>query len=92
MTLNAVKRLEYIQKTITPKELIDNAGYPTFYKKTPHRTGNAQRHTTKTSSSIDANYPYAKRLDEGWSNQSPNGMVKPTIIAIQDYIRKKLGV
>lgn len=92
MTLNAVKRLEYIQKTITPKELIDNAGYPTFIKSTPVKTGNARRHTKKTSTEIDANYPYAKRLDEGWSRQSPKGMIAPTIAAIRAYIKKKLGV
>lgn len=90
MALNSAKRIEYIQKTITTKELID-VGFPTFYKKTPHRSGNAQRHTTKSSTSIDANYPYAHRLDQGYSHQSPQGMVKPTIDAIRAYIKKKLG-
>lgn len=92
MALNSVKRLEYIQKTITAKELIDNAGYPTFYKNTAIKSGNARRHTTKTNTEIDANYPYAKRLDQGWSKQFPKGMVKPTIDAIRAYIKKKLGV
>jgi hypothetical protein len=91
MTLKSVKKLENIQKTITSQQLT-NVGYPTFYKKTPILTGNARRHTTKTTNSIDANYPYAKRLDEGYSSQSREGMVKPTIEVIREYIRKQLGV
>jgi hypothetical protein len=34
---------------------------------------------------IYASYPYAQRLDEGWSRQSPDGMTKPT----EDFIQKR---
>ena len=36
---------------------------------------------------INANYPYAKRLDEGYSNQSPDGMTKPT----EAFIKKRVA-
>ena len=91
MTLKAVQRLEYIQKNITAKQLVD-VGYPVFYKNTAIDTGNARNHTTKTTSEIDASYPYARRLDNGWSKQFPRGMTKPTLIAIRAYIKKTLGV
>lgn len=90
MTLKSVDRLNYIQRTITAEELT-KVGYPVFVDNTPIRTGNARRKTVKLSTEIDANYPYAKRLDQGYSRQKPNGMVKPTIQAVRDYVRKKLG-
>ena len=58
--------------------------YKVFVKETPVRSGNARRNTKyqKTKKQINANYPYAQRLDEGYSKQSPEGMVKPT----EEYI------
>lgn len=84
------KRLDYIKKNITSKKLIE-AGYPVFVKSTPIKTGNARRHTLKNDQSITADYPYAKRLDQGYSKQSPNGMVSPAIKAMRDYIKKIIG-
>lgn len=48
-----------------------------FISLTPIDTGNARSHTHLTGDTIKANYPYAQRLDEGWSKQAPNGMTKP---------------
>jgi hypothetical protein len=90
MTLNTVNRLNQISKNITSEQLTAVA-FPVFVKNTPVRSGNARRHTTKTANEIDASYPYAQRLDHGWSRQSPNGMVKPTVQAVRDYIRTTLG-
>jgi hypothetical protein len=90
MALKTVDRLKKIEASINPKVLIDIA-YPVFIKNTPVLTGNAKRHTTKTSSEINANYAYAQRLNEGYSSKSPNGMVQPAIDAIRSYIRKTLG-
>jgi hypothetical protein len=36
---------------------------------------------------INANYPYAQRLDDGYSPQSPDGMTKPTL----DFIKKRVN-
>jgi hypothetical protein len=57
-----------------------------FVKETPIRSGNARLSTFHTKNSIVADYPYAQRLDEGWSRQSPEGMTQPTI----DYIENTL--
>ena len=90
MALNGSVRLKLIEKNINSQKLVD-VGYPVFVKNTPVRSGNARRHTSRMSNEIDAAYPYAKRLDEGWSHQSPAGMVAPTIQAVREYIKKILG-
>jgi len=90
MALKGSLRLEFIAKNITSKQLTDVA-YPVFVANTPIKTGNARRHTIKGTDEIRAEYPYAQRLDAGWSRQSPDGMTKPTIAAVQAYIKKTLG-
>jgi len=57
-----------------------------FHDITPIRTGNARRNTSLTGNTIRARYPYAERLDTGYSKQAPDGMVNPTI----DHIEKNL--
>ena len=59
--------------------------YKEFVKDTPIRSGNARRHTNLNNKTIYASYPYAQRLDEGWSKQSPDGMTKPT----ENFIQKR---
>lgn len=90
MALKTVERLAKIEKTIVPKTVIDIA-YPVFVNNTPVDTGNARRNTKKFNDEIRAQYPYSRRLDQGWSKKSPNGMTKPTLQAIRDYIKKTLG-
>jgi hypothetical protein len=63
-----------------PKE-----AYQEFVKETPIRSGNARRKTKLKGKTIVADYAYAKRLDEGYSKQSPDGMTKPT----EDFIQKR---
>lgn len=90
MVKRLTDRLNYIERNITQEQLL-NVAYPIFLEETPIRTGNARRRTRKLNDQIAAIYPYAKRLDEGWSKQSPDGMVAPTINEIRAYIRRKLG-
>ncbi len=78
------KDLRDLQKDIN--KAIDTATEDTyeFYKKiTPIRGGNARNKTKYKQSAkqavINANYPYAKRLDEGYSKQAPRGMSKPSL-------------
>lgn len=92
MTLRKVQsqineRLREIERDLEP--LVHNATKE-FKKVTPKRTGNAKRQTTKKGNSIDANYPYANRLNEGYSRQAPNGMTDPTIDYIREFVRKTL--
>lgn len=66
---------------------VPDEAFKVFVVNTPVRSGNARRNTKlKGKRVIEANYPYAKRLDEGHSKQSPKGMVQPTI----DFIRKRV--
>jgi hypothetical protein len=56
-----------------------------FVKNTPVRSGRARRSTRLTRNIIRADYPYAGRLDDGYSQQSPRGMTKPT----EEFITKR---
>jgi hypothetical protein len=49
-----------------------------WVRSTPRDQGNARNNTVLRGNTIEANYPYAKRLDEGYSKQAPQGMSKPT--------------
>lgn len=54
-----------------------------FIENTPVNKGNARQKTKlKGKKQIAADYPYAKKLDEGFSKQNPEGMTKPT----EEYI------
>ena len=61
-------------------------GYDFFVRETPRRTGRARSSTKLQGNKINADYPYAERLDQGASNQAPRGMVEPT----QEYWAKRL--
>lgn len=59
---------------------------------TPVQTGNARRNTKlENNNTIHANYPYATRLDKGWSNQAPQGMTKPFEAWVQAKMKKIFG-
>ena len=59
--------------------------YAEFVKNTPVNRGNARRNTRLQGKEIVAAYPYARRLDEGYSKQSPQGMSKPT----EAYVKRE---
>jgi hypothetical protein len=67
-------------------EQVREDAYDYFHDLTPYRTGNAKNNTYRSGKTIQASYPYAGKLDEGYSRQAPNGMTGPTI----DYIEKTL--
>lgn len=67
--------LKRIEKELSalPKDALQK-----YVSLTPVDKGNARRKTRlKNKDTIEANYPYAKRLDEGYSKQAPDGMTKP---------------
>ena len=90
-------KLQQGPNTITPmlarikQEL---AQYPAeaekeFKQLTPVRSGNARRRTKlKSNTEIVADYPYAERLDEGWSKQAPRGMTEPFLKWSQRKIKQ----
>lgn len=62
-----------------------------FVGVTPKDTGNAKNRTKLVQDTIRADYPYATRLDRGYSKQAPRGMSKPTISYLQQLVRKIIG-
>lgn len=82
------KRINDLQKATDPQKLAQEA-YRFFRDITPFKTGNARRNTHLTGDTIQGDYPYATRLDNGYSKQAPNGMSRPTEQFVQDYIRKQ---
>jgi hypothetical protein len=69
-------------------------GYDKFKSVTPIKTGNARNNTefglTSTGGRITGDYPYANRLNEGYSRQAPNGMTDPTIKYLRQEVKKVL--
>ena len=81
-----------IKKKIAQLDTVPNQAYTFFKAHTPIRTGRARRSTVLKKDTIVADYPYAQRLDNGYSNQAPDGMSKPTEAFIKktvDTILKK---
>lgn len=82
------KRLQQLNKTLTDENLAKE-GHRYFRAVTPIRSGNARRNTLRNKNEIEANYPYARRLDDGYSRQARDGMTKPTIAHMQEWIKKQ---
>lgn len=60
--------------------------YPYYISKTPIRGGNARNRTKLNRLNIKSNYPYAGKLDTGWSKQSPDGFTKPSIEKLNQLV------
>lgn len=88
---NITNRLNKVLETLDVDK-VSNVAYKAFVKNTPIRSGNARRKTKKQGNQINADYPYAQRLEEGYSKQAPNGMTEPTLEQIRQYVYNKLGV
>jgi len=78
--------LDKIKKVQAQLAALPQDVYKHFVAITPIDSGNARRNTSLSGKTIQANYPYAKRLDQGWSKQAPRGMIKPT----EEYLKKRL--
>lgn len=80
-TLGNVKELKSDIENAIAKEA---AQY--FIDHTPIRTGNARANTDlRGKTTIVADYPYAQKLEEGYSSQAPAGMIAPT----EEYIKRQ---
>ena len=82
---NLFAEAEKVAATL-PKE-----AYDVFRKETPYRSGNAYRNTNLRGSTISADYAYAERLDEGYSQLKPQGMTGPTEKFLQKRIDDLIG-
>jgi len=83
------RRLKEILARTTP-DVLAKEGYPVFVDATPIDQGAARKNTKVSGPVIHADYAYATRLNNGWSNQAKRGMAEPTIKAVQDYIKRKV--
>ena len=86
MSGEIIKRIQVVQKQLNERVVADKA-YKFFRAQTPIRTGRARRSTSLSGSDIQALYPYAGRLDQGYSPQAPDGMSRPTDQFVKDYIK-----
>jgi hypothetical protein len=81
-------RLTSIEKQLQD---VPRKGYDFFKRITPKDSGNARSRTRLVNTVIEADYPYAVRLDKGWSRQAPNGMSRPTISYMKQLVKKIIG-
>lgn len=97
---NIRKRLDLVLKTLDDKTISTEA-FSKFKEVTPIKSGNAKRNTNLRGNTINANYAYATVLDKGrhitskgarGSKQAPEGMSKPTIEHIREFVNKQLGI
>jgi len=77
-----------IKKMKVALEQLPRQAYVEWVKDTPIRSGNARRKTRLNKNTIESQYPYAQRLDEGWSKQAPKGMTDPVTKFVEAQLRK----
>ena len=88
-----------VSDKITPatrREIRELKQYPDrahdkYVELTPIRTGNARSRTNLKNQTIEANYPYAQRLDSGSSRQAPQGMTVPFDRWVKSEMRRIFG-
>ena len=86
MSGQIVRRFAELEKAFH-KDLPDHA-YEFFKKTTPLKSGNARSRTELRNNEIHGSYPYAIRLDNGYSPQAPRGMTEPTLEEISKFIKR----
>ena len=74
---------------LAPSSVKEAGAY--FKRITPKDTGNARSKTKTRKLTIEANYAYAGKLDEGYSRQAPQGMSEPTIAELEKIINSEVG-
>jgi len=72
-------------------ELTVDKSYPVLKNNTPVRQGNARNRTKQQGLTIKSDYPYADKLNNGWSKQAPKGFTEPTIKFMERFINTRVG-
>lgn len=85
MSGEIIRRIEELEKNFH-KDLPQHA-YEFFKKTTPIKSGNARNRTELKNNEIHGSYPYAERLDNGYSKQAPQGMTAPTLEEISKFVK-----
>lgn len=84
-----VQKLDQIKVILNQNNL---AQLGTTYMKsiTPIRSGHARASTRQEGNTIHADYPYAERLDNHWSDQYFGELVNPTINYLNNYVQQQI--
>ena len=69
-------------------DAVPGQAYTFFRAHTPIKTGRARSSTFIKKDVITAAYPYAQRLDDGYSRQAPDGMSRPTEAFVKKTVDK----
>lgn len=77
-TVVSIQIAPELRRKIRALDRLPRATHAEFVRQTPIRSGNARRQTRLVGDTISADYPYASRLENGWSRQAPTGMSEPT--------------
>lgn len=85
-----VIELNRLQNQVLNEENLARIGADYMRSITPIDTGHARRSTMSSGQDIVADYPYAKRLDEGHSQQNQIGLIEPTVQYLENYIQSKV--
>jgi hypothetical protein len=85
-----VIELNRLQNTVLNEGQLARVGADYMRSITPIDTGNARSNTYDRDGEIVADYPYAKRLDEGYSPQNQIGLIEPTVQYLEKYIQSKV--
>jgi hypothetical protein len=81
----SIRRINRQLNDVPPK------AFDFWIKKTPKKGGNARRRTKLVNKkTIVADYNYAKRLDEGYSKQAPEGTSQPTLRFVKTLVKSIL--
>lgn len=82
------RRLQELKVDLSDRKMAKTA-FDFFLRTTPIKSGFARDNTYVKDNIIYANYPYAQRLDEGYSRQAHKGMTEPTIEHVKKYIKRQ---
>lgn len=89
VTYNAKSTLSQLKTMITKLNQLPAETLNYFVSITPIDTGNARRSTRLVANkTIEANYVYAQRLDQGYSKQAKAGMSRPTEQFVNNRVRQ----
>jgi len=98
---NISRRLNTVLNTLDDNN-ISREAFKKFREVTPEKTGNAKRKTRLEGNTINADYAYAGVLDKG-RHMTPRGMrgseqhggegmSKPTLEHVREYVFTRLGI
>ena len=92
VTVNDREVREMFKELEDMPQFVMEKTYPYLKSRTPIKSGNARSKTRleKNNSVIGSRYPYADRLDTGWSQQAPSGFTEPATAEIDNLVSDQI--